>query len=302
MTHGSRSTATVASSRLVLAARLVLVAIVAGGVVMGLSVRRGSDPSAAAVAATRTSFVCPMHLEVRSSSPGDCPICRMALEPSASAAPAAPDGPAARHGTDAPHGAGAGEPATLKLAKVEKELRAFDAVSRVKRFGTSQEMRFPAWAESRDAGLALLHKDQAELLVPGETGQFWLLTGPGPDLRVRVGSEPHEPWDGATVRVRFHAAPGVKLPANATGSVKFATRIRHDLVIREGAVLRSPEGPYVLVATDDRHTLTKRRIEVGSITYGYASVLSGLNEDEWVVAMHTFALDTARRLGWRAPP
>ena len=103
------------------------------------------------------------------------------------------------------------------------------------------------------------------------------------------------------MRVRFHAAPGVTLPVNGTGSVKFATRLRHDLVIREGAVLPSPEGPYVLVATNDRHTLTKRRIEVGSIVYGYASVLSGLKEDEWVVALHAFTLDTARRLGWRAP-
>ena len=93
----------------------------------------------------------------------------------------------------------------------------------------------------------------------------------------------------------------MKLPSNGSGSVKFATRERNDLVVREAAVLRSPEGPYVLVATNDRHTLTKRRIEVGSIMYGYASIVSGLQEDEWVVALHAFALDTARRLGWRAP-
>jgi hypothetical protein len=99
----------------------------------------------------------------------------------------------------------------------------------------------------------------------------------------------------------LHAAPGVVLPANVAGSVKLATRLRRDLVIREGAVLRGPDGPYVLVATNDRHTLTKRRIEIGSIIYGYASVISGLQEDEWVVASHAFALDTARRLGWRSP-
>jgi hypothetical protein len=282
VTHGSSSTAAVASSRLVLVTRLVLVAVAAGGLVAGLVVRRVSQGPAAA-AATRPSFVCPMHPEVTSSSPGDCPICRMALEPMANVAQAA------------------AEPAALKLATVEKELRAFDAVSRVKRFDTSQEMRSSAWAESGEGGIAVIYKDQAKLLVPGETGQFWPLGGSARGLDVRVGSEPHEPWDSATVRVRFHAAPGVTLPANGTGSVKFTTRLRHDLVVREGAVLRSPEGPYVLVATDDRHTLTKRRIEVGSVTYGYASVLSGLKEDEWVVALHAFALDTARRTGWRAP-
>ena len=282
---GSPSIAPTGDTRVVtrvLATRLLLVAIAAGGLVVAVVARRvGSNP-AAAVASAQPSFVCPMHPEVTSSSPGDCPICRMALEPIANTAST--------------------EPAALHLATVAKELRAFDAVSRVKRFDTSQEMRFHAWAQSRDAGIALMHIDQAKLLVPGEEGQFSPLAPPGADSRVRVGDERPEPWDESTVRVWFHAAPGVTLPANGTGSVKFATRLRHDLVIREGAVLRSPDGPYVLVATDDRHTLTKRRIEVGSIVYGYASVISGLKEDEWVVALHAFPLDTARRLGWRASP
>jgi hypothetical protein len=273
--RGSRSTAAIVFTR------LLLVSIAAGGLVVAVVARRvGNDPAPAA-ASTQPSFVCPMHPEVKSSSPGDCPICRMALEPIASTA--------------------TGEPAALQLTTVAKELRAFDAVSRVKRFETSQEMRFAAWAETQDLGIALVYKDQAKLLVPGEEGQFWLLSTPGPGSLVRVGNEPPEPWDGSTVRVRIHAAPGVTLPANSSGSVKFATRERKDLVIREGALLRAPDGPYVLVATNDRHTLTKRRIEVGSVVYGYASVISGLKEDEWVVALHAFELDTARRLGWREP-
>ena len=276
MIHGSPSTAAIVTTR------LLLVTIAAGGLVAALVAHRVGNGPAAAGAAARPSYVCPMHREVTSSSPGDCPICRMALEPIANAATA--------------------EPASLQLATVEKELRAFDAVSRVKRFETSQEMRSSAWAETDTAGVALVFRDQAKLLVPGEEGQFWSLAAPGPGMVVRAGSEPPEPWDESTVRVHFHAAPGVTLPAKGSGSVKFATRLRRDLVVREGAILRSPEGPYVLVATNERHTLTKRRIEVGSIVYGYASVISGLQEDEWVVALHTFALDAGRRFGWRALP
>ncbi len=276
MNHASRSTAAIVTTR------LLLVAVAAGGLVVAVAARRGGSAPAAAAASAQPAFVCPMHPEVTSSSPGDCPICRMALEPMANVATA--------------------EPAVLQLATVAKELRAFDAVSRVKRFPTAQEMRFAAWAESRDAGVALVYKDQAKLLVAGEAGQFWSLAAPGAGIAVRLGDEPPQPWDESTVRVRFRAGPGVTLPANGSGSVKLATRERRDLVIREAAVLRSGEGPYVLVATNDRHTLTKRRIEVGSIVYGYASVISGLQEDEWVVATHAFALDTARRLGWRAPP
>jgi hypothetical protein len=274
--RGSRSPAAI------VATRLLLVAIAAGALVVAVVARRVSKTPAAAAASAQPSFVCPMHPEVKSSSPGDCPICRMALEPIANVA-----------GVET-------EPAALQLRTVSQELRAFDAVSRVKRFDTSQEMRFVGWAESGDAGIALVHRDQAKLLVAGEEGQFASLNGPGATSAVRVGSEPPEPWDGSTVRVRFRAAPGVTLPDKSTGSMKLATRLRHDLVVREGAVLRSPEGPYVLVATNDRHTLTKRRVEVGSIMYGYASVISGLEEDEWVVALHAFTLDTARHLGWRA--
>jgi hypothetical protein len=165
--RGSPSTAAI------VATRLLLVAIAAGALVVAVVARRVSRTPAAAAASAQPSFVCPMHPEVTSSSPGDCPICRMALEPIANVAQVET----------------ATEPAALQLATVSKELRAFDAVSRVKRFDTSQEMRFAAWAESRETGIALVYKDQAKLLVAGEEGQFSSLNGPGATSAVRVGKE-----------------------------------------------------------------------------------------------------------------
>jgi len=283
--NGSRSSSK-RTSAVIVTSRLLLVAVAAGAVVVGLVARRGESLRPAAAART-TSYVCPMHPEVTSSLPGDCPICRMALEPAANAARGA-------------------EPAALKLDRVKKELRAFDAVSRVKRYETSHEMRAPAWAETGDVGLALFHRDEAKMLLPGETGLFVPAPGrgnaPPPGIVVRVDAQPPEPWDDATARVRFRADKGAGLPRGATGTVKFDTRIRRGLVIKASAVLQSTEGPYVLVATDERRTLTKRRVGIGSVVQSYAAVESGLREDEWVVATHTFALDAARRLGWSEAP
>jgi hypothetical protein len=268
----------------IVAGRILLVTVAAAAVVVGVVASRRSPP--AATTAT-PAYVCPMHPEVTSSLPGDCPICRMALEPAANVA----------RGT---------EPMALKLDKVHRELRAFDAVSLVKRFETSQEMRAPAWAETANAGLALFFRDQAKILLPGEAGVFEPAGRPGEPppagIVVRIEDAAPEPWDAATVRVRFRADKTDRLPPGATGAVKFDTRLRRGLVIKASAVLPSPDGPYVLVATDERRTLTKRPVEVGSIIQGYVGVEGGLREGEWVVAKNAFALDAARKMGWRRTP
>ena len=65
------------------------------------------------------------------------------------------------------------EPAALQLATVSQELRAFDAVSRVKRFETSQEMRFAAWAESRRRRhRAGVHAIRPSCWCPARAAQF----------------------------------------------------------------------------------------------------------------------------------
>jgi hypothetical protein len=161
-------------------------------------------------------------------------------------------------------------------------------------------MRAPAWAESDETGVALLHRDEAKLLEPNEEALFYPSARPKngspPGIKVHATNEPSVWWDRATALVRFHVDSGAKLSPDQTGSIKFATRIRKGLVVRASAVLESPEGPYVLVVADDRRTLTKRPIEVGTVLYGYAAVISGLRENESVAVAHTFFLDAERRL------
>jgi len=282
------------SSKLIVALRALLVGAAAAAVVGGFVVTRKSAPRPVAGG---VAYTCPMHPAVTSATPGECPICRMALEPQAAAA-------AGRAGSAA---GAAAEPPSLTLPRGIR-LAGFDSVSRVKQFESSFDMRAWAWAETRDVGVALYPRDQAELLKPGEEGLFEPQSGPrGPNphgIKVHLVEQAPESWDAATALVRFrlddHA--GAELETKEVGSVKFATRLRNGLVVRESAVVQSPEGPYVLIASADRRTVTKRPVQVGTTLYGYADVVGGAHEDEYAVALHTFVLDTERRLGRRGAP
>jgi hypothetical protein len=276
----------VSSSPLILVARALLVSVAVAAVVTAFVVMRKSAPRPVA---SNVVYVCPMHPAVTSAAPGECPICRMALERKA-----------------ADNGGAPAEPPSLTLARGIK-LAGFDSVSRVKMFESSFDMRAWAWADSRDVGVALYPRDWAEMLKPGEEGLFEPESGPrGPNphgIKVHLTEQAPEPWDAATVLVRFrvdgHA--GAAFQPKEIGSVKFGLRLRNGLVVRQSAIIQSPEGPYVLIASEDRRTFTKRPVQIGSTLYDYAAVVGGAHEDEYAVALHTFVLDSERRLSRRAP-
>lgn len=288
------------SSTAVLIGRLVLVGLAAAASVVGFVVwHRDAGSPVGQTAPAR--YVCPMHPEVVSSSPGDCPICRMALvAPRAKAGAGGVE--AAAEQTATARGDG---PATFTLPP-GVALSGWDTRSRTKQFESALEMRVPASADSSRTGVALFHLDESELIRAGEDGLFSPSSGPragAPQgLKVRVLAGPRERWDDATVWVHFEVEPGGELVANETGLLKLATRVRRGLVVRESAIIDSPRGPYVLVAEADRRRLTKRPVEIGTRLYDYAAVVSGLREDEYVAAQHTFVLDAARRGAGRSTP
>src|SRR5262245_12035407 len=148
----------VSSSQMIIVARALLVALAAVAVVTGFALtRKGANT----VVAGGVVYICPMHPAVTSPTPGECPICRMALARQA--------------------GGAAAEPPSLTLPH-GMYLAGFDSVSRVKMFESSFDMRAWAWAESRDVGVALYPRDQAEMLKAGEEALFEPQSGPrGPN-------------------------------------------------------------------------------------------------------------------------
>jgi multidrug efflux pump subunit AcrA (membrane-fusion protein) len=78
--------------------------------------------------------------------------------------------------------------------------------------------------------------------------------------------------------------------------VKFPARPRHIQVIPAGAVLESPDGPYVLVIAPGRGTASKRFVDIGRTVSGLAAVVGGLDLREQVVSANAFFWDAERRL------
>jgi hypothetical protein len=268
-------------------ARLALLAMAAAAVISATVLlvghRRGGRPG-------RSLYTCPMHPEIASPGPGQCPICRMSLEPKRAGSVAEGQTRLGSHAA----------PERFSVAPSAQD-RLFADVGFVRARPVSRDVSAPAWVESAGVVLAHLYRDEVALLEPGEEGVFVRGAEGGPGTPVRMAEGQPADWDAATLVVRLRAVAG-ELAVGTVGRVRFAHRVGRMLALPLSAVLQGPAGPYVLVASGDRHTFSKRPIQMGRSRYGYAPVLSGLASGERVAAMETFFIDAERRLALPVAP
>lgn len=271
------------SSIAILTARVLLIGLTGSAVVAALFIAKRERAHAVDPGG---GYKCPMHPEVSSVAPGDCPVCGMALETRKAAA--------------TPGGANG---FTFQLPEAAA-IATFDEVGYGKMFEMAREMRAPAWTESGEIGRALFYRDEVAVLGSAEEAIFFPSTqvrDGSPPVKVRRINEAAIPWDRSTALIRFRVNAKAKLTPGQTGSVKFETRTRDTLVVRTPAIVQSATGPYVFLLAKDNRTVTKRSVEIGAVRMGHVAILSGLTVGERIAAQGTFFLEAERRFAEVAP-
>jgi hypothetical protein len=268
----------------VVAGRVLL--LLAAAAAFGSGVVHARSHDRAALASTRR-YVCPMHPEVKSNTPGNCPICNMALVPVRDGAQAEPE-----------MTGGERVVATVEARTVARQVRA------------------PAWVEAGMEGSALLYEDDLEGLAAEEPARFFGGTSRSTPVDVHLYTGQRRAADDATVYVRFRLdAPAEHAESVAdsagrpvVGALWIEARARKLLVVPTSAVLHSAHGPYVLASRGEDQGFSMRSVRTGRILdAGYVAgiagrqegatvILSGLDEGERVMASHAFFADAERRL------
>jgi hypothetical protein len=269
--------------------------------------------------AAEATHVCPMHPEITANGPGKCSICKMALVPVRAEKPEPGTVPALASPAPFPHSSSSFATGVTWLPETHppaQRAKPSDrpVIDRPKRRVFVDDVRAPARLDEPGRLSAVLYRDELIGLSSGERGKFFRARAPRVPVEVRLSDESPTPWDASTSLVRFVVEPAKTDPDNRdaeatlpplrpgdVGWLELERRSRELLVFPESALLRSSEGPYVLVPDPGGGTFTRRSVQIGRILKGHVVVLSGLHEGDRIAVSSAFFID-AEQGGDRAEP
>jgi hypothetical protein len=173
----------------------------------------------------------------------------------------------------------------------------FQIYDYVRKRGLGQDLIAPAWVEGDGTVIANLYNDEIADLTPDELHVFTSSATPSSSAQVHATTDPPEPWDRSTSRVRFRTSAGEpSLRAGDVGWVRLAIKHVQPEVIAGTAILEGDDGPYVLASSPDGRSLAKRPVRIGRVLGGLAVITSGLHAQDHVLVRSAFFLDAERRL------
>jgi hypothetical protein len=280
--------AVVGRPSLVVGLRIFLLIAAASAVAIAVSIAargRGGDAT--------IRYACPMHLDVRSANPGECPICRMALE-RVGFVP----------GSVKPYLEAAG---TVDLRAIDnvKKHNVVDFVRRHALLPVLRELRGPAWVDDDGTIAAIFYNDQIEAMAPDETASFRASAPSAATIAARRTADAPVSRDRSTSLIRFRPTRPLAHRASTSAEIGWlevgaAPRARcwawrrrrccsRRRALRAGLVGHGYT--FVQTADRDRRDLPQARL---------VSVLSGLQPNDRVIARATFFVDADRSMGANA--
>jgi hypothetical protein len=246
--------------------RVVVVGIAAAAALAALLVGLRHGREIAPAGDRGPTFGCPMHPQVVAPIAGECPICGMALTARGAASGASADD-------------------SFSLPARMPALLESDLVA-ARRRSLSRAVIAPAEIDRLGAGWALLRRGDWQ---PGQRASYRSTAAAASQaIEVRLAPEPPEPAQPVgdeTFKVRFDVVAGAAPREGDAGWLSLPERRQDALTIPAGAVLDTPVGAFVFVASANRRTFVRRRIETGRLAFGLATVVSGLRDGETVAAV-----------------
>jgi hypothetical protein len=230
-------------------------------------------------------YACPMHPEATARSAGVCPICGMALQRVSSRRIPSSSG--------SQGGSGAGTAASFSLEPDEPDVPRHGIVGVARRQFT-RRIRGPGWLARPGIVEAQFYDDEAAVLTPGDRGTFVPGDASGPGIPVRLVDATPDAHERSSSTLRFDIM-GAAVPPMQAGWVELGTRALDQLVVPAAAIVESPEGPVVLIASSEGRTFTRQSVRVGRVSAGVAVIEAGLKERDRIVAMDAFFLEAAAR-------